>query len=161
MVWKSGTSARACGEARAASYWMRNSSSSDTRSPVTKGRSPRARRGLDHELVHVAPAPVLARLEAADDRMAGSMEVLRRMLVGRVVAAADATAGQAQPQMDPPRPGAQALLASLRRARLHRMELIQMCARFGRHGDSPVTRKTRSLARVTWRPSRHRPRTEL
>src|SRR5271154_6189100 len=51
--------------------------------------------------VHIAPAPVLARLEGLDDRVLGLMEVLGGMLVLGRVAAADVAADEALPQVDP------------------------------------------------------------
>src|SRR5665213_3115185 len=44
---------------------------------------------LPHRLVDVAPLPVLARLERADHGMLRRVKVFRRVLVLRVVAAAD------------------------------------------------------------------------
>ena len=37
---------------------------------------------IKHDLVNIAPAPVFARLERFDDRMAYRMKMLRRMFVG-------------------------------------------------------------------------------
>jgi hypothetical protein len=54
-----------------------------------------------NDLVYVAPAPGLARLERADERVAGLVRVGGRVPVGRVVAAADETALQADSQMKP------------------------------------------------------------
>src|SRR5207237_1632432 len=45
-----------------------------------------------HQLVHVAPAPVLARLYGADDRMLCLVVMSGRVAVGGVVAAADLAA---------------------------------------------------------------------
>jgi hypothetical protein len=53
------------------------------------------------DLVHVAPHPRLARLNRAHQRMMHSVEVFGRMFVLGRVAAADMTALQAEPQMDP------------------------------------------------------------
>src|SRR5436190_2707249 len=66
----------------------------------------------ERDLVDVAPAPVLARLGRADDRMGGLVEVRGRVPVRRVVAAADVPAGLAHAQMHPPAAGPQALLAA-------------------------------------------------
>src|SRR5882762_4800650 len=60
-----------------------------------------ALRQVEHDFVEVAPAPSLRRIVALDDGMAGGMEMFGRVLVGRVVAAADVAAGPADPQMQP------------------------------------------------------------
>src|SRR5687768_14366255 len=64
-------------------------------------------------LVHVAPAPVLAGLKRADERVRRGMEVFRRVPVFGRVAAADMAAGQTQPEVHPAIPGLQAILAAL------------------------------------------------
>src|SRR2546422_5195964 len=51
----------------------------------------RPRRGFDEQILHEAKAPVLARFEAAHDRVFRLMEVLRSVPIGRVIAAADVT----------------------------------------------------------------------
>jgi transcription elongation factor GreA len=66
----------------------------------------------EHRLVHVTPAPVLAGLGRANDRVAGRVVVRGRVLAGRAVAAADVSAALAHPQVDPAHPLLQALLAS-------------------------------------------------
>ena len=71
----------------------------------------RARGEAEHQLIRVTPAPVLARLGRADDRVPGRLVVGRRVFADRVVAAADVAAGLAHPQVDPPHPLRQALLA--------------------------------------------------
>ena len=70
-------------------------------------------RGSTDELVDVAPGPVLAGLEAADDGVAVTAGVRRRVLAARRVAAADVPAGQAQPQVHPGPAERQALLAAV------------------------------------------------
>src|SRR3954467_5534866 len=50
-------------------------------------------------MVHEAPTPVLTRFVGPHDRVVGVLVVLRRVLSRRGVAAADVTAGQAQPQL--------------------------------------------------------------
>src|SRR5215831_6510571 len=67
---------------------------------------------LERELVLVAPEPVLARLERADDRVPGRVVVRSRVLVGRVVAAADLAAGHAFAEVHPPAARAQTLRAA-------------------------------------------------
>jgi hypothetical protein len=82
---------------------------------------------FEHDLVHVAPAPVLTRFERADDRVARGVEVLRGVLVLRGVTAAHVPAGQAEPQVDPPVSHRQALLAAVR-AGCNVFDLIKMRA---------------------------------
>ena len=74
-------------------------------------------RQIEHHLVDVAPAPAFRRIVALDDRMAGGVEMLGRVLVRRIVAAADMAAGAAEPQMHPCA-ALQAFLAA-ERARRH------------------------------------------
>ena len=59
------------------------------------------RRRLEEQLVHVAPAPVLARFEAANDRVLLSVKVLGGVLARRVVATADVAAGEAEAEVHP------------------------------------------------------------
>src|SRR6476659_490685 len=106
--------------------------------------SRRLHRRLEEQLVHVAPAPVLAGLEAPHDGVAGRMEVLGGMSAWRVVATADVAALLTQPQVDPAAARGQTFLATsrglridvshlgeVRTARWHGLHLL--CARFGRH----------------------------
>jgi len=78
---------------------------------------------LDHHLVHVAPAPVLARLERPDDRVAGGVKVLGSVLVSRLVAATYIPAGQALAQVNPGIARLQALYTTLA-TRLHVLDLV-------------------------------------
>ena len=71
-----------------------------------------ARLQPEHQLVHEAPAPVLARLGRAQDRVAGGVMVRGRVLVRRVVAAADVPALVAHAQVQPARADGQAVLAA-------------------------------------------------
>ena len=66
----------------------------------------------ERDLVLVTPAPVLPRLERADDRVLQRPGVRRGMAVRRGVTAADVTAGETEAQMDPPAADAQAVLAT-------------------------------------------------
>jgi hypothetical protein len=91
---------------------------------------------LKHELIDVAPAPVLARLEGLDDRMVGAPEVSGGMTVLGGVAAAHVAAGQALAKVDPGVAHRQALFASGGAGR-HITDLIQVSA--GGHGVSPVS----------------------
>src|SRR5262249_47369907 len=79
---------------------------------------------VEHLPIDVAPAPVLAGLEAADDRMMRRVEVFCGVLVRRIVTAADVAAGQAEAQMNPVCADLQALLTAVGRARLVRIDLV-------------------------------------
>ena len=68
---------------------------------------------VDHQIVDIAVHPILAGLVRLDDRVLRAVEVLRRVLVGRRVAAADVSAGHAKPQVDPFLSGVQAFLAAV------------------------------------------------
>src|SRR4029077_809209 len=63
-------------------------------------------------LVQVTPAPLLAGLEGLHDRVLGLMEVFGGVLVLGRVTAANVTADQAFPQMDPGIAHLEALLAA-------------------------------------------------
>jgi hypothetical protein len=83
----------------------------------------------ERDLVEVAPAPVLAGLERADDRMRCGVMVGGCMAVGGLVAAADVTAGEADPRMEPLTAVAQTVLAAVDRGReLVHLDLIKMGA---------------------------------
>src|SRR5207248_6979592 len=87
---------------------------------------------VDHQVIDVAIRPVLRGLERLDDRMLRPVEMLRRVVIRRRVAAADVTAGHAKSQMHPFAARLQALLAS-RAAGLdgrapRRAELLQIVA---------------------------------
>src|SRR5262249_56875880 len=66
----------------------------------------------ERDLVHVAPAPVLAGLGGAGDRVRVLSRVPGRVPVRRRVAATDLPAGLAHPQMEPTVAGLQAFLAA-------------------------------------------------
>ena len=59
---------------------------------------------IQYDLVYVAPPPILTGLEGAHDGVAGAMEMLGGVLTGRLVAAADVAALQAQAKMNPGTP---------------------------------------------------------
>jgi hypothetical protein len=86
------------------------------------------RRGLDEELVLIAPSPILTGLEALDDGMVRRVIVLRGVLVRRVVTAADVTARETEPQMHPAAVDLQAFLATFGCPRLDVANLIEMGA---------------------------------
>jgi len=85
-------------------------------------------RRLDHQLVDEAPTPILAGLIALHDGMPRLVEMFRRMTSRRLVAAPDMTAEKTQAEMHPLPVRLEALLAALRRARMHMMNLVEMCA---------------------------------
>src|SRR5689334_2118654 len=99
---------------------MRRSTSGRRRRP-----SLGLRRRLEELLVDVAPAPILVRLEALHHGMLRRVEMLGRVLTGRLIAAADMAAKQAHPQMDPVAVRLQAFLATLRGTRGHGSNLIE------------------------------------
>src|SRR5205807_5634417 len=83
--------------------------------PHGRWRNPRVAGDLGDQhpdLVGVAPAPVLARLERVDQLVAARVVVGGRVPVRRVVAAADVAALQADAQVQPGVAGLQALLAA-------------------------------------------------
>src|SRR6266481_7807458 len=105
---------------------------------AARGLPGKAGQAVHDEIVEVAVRPLLVWLERPDGRMAGLVEVLRRVLVRRIVAAADVTASHAEPEVDPLVSRVEAFLAASA-ARLDRVaarsgQLLQMSAQF-RHGD--------------------------
>src|SRR6202034_2182121 len=89
---------------------------------------------LQHDLVHVAPAPVLARLDRAHDRMLRGVKVLGGGAVLGIVTAADVAAGAAQPQVHPAVTELETFLAAAA-ARLVGADEVQVMAACG-HGTS-------------------------
>ena len=87
----------------------------------------RGRLLFEGDLVDVAPFPMLTRLQGCDDRVMGLVEMLRRVLVLRRIAASDVTAGEAESKMDPGITCLQALLAPLA-ARYDLPDLVEMGA---------------------------------
>src|SRR3954452_18371818 len=86
--------------------------------------------GFHHEcdLVHVAPRPVLAGLQRADDRVLRFGRVLGGVSVGRGVAAGDVPACAAGAQVDPGAADAQAVLAAGELLGGIDLNLVEMCA---------------------------------
>ena len=72
---------------------------------------------LHLRLIHIAPPPSLARLHRAHDRVRRVVEMRRRVLVLRRVAARDVTADQALPQVNPGIARFHAVLANVSRHR--------------------------------------------
>jgi hypothetical protein len=80
----------------------------------------------DH-FVHVAPDPILPRLEGLNQWVLRSMEVLGRVLVRTRIATAYVPADQTFPELNPPVAALQAFLTALC-ARLYVFDLVQMRA---------------------------------
>src|SRR3954447_6736840 len=93
----------------------------------------------ERELVLVAPAPLFARLERADDRVRRLVVVRGRVPIRRVVATADVTARGADPQVEPLPAHPQAVFASRDRFRqLLHLDLIEVGT--ARHHTTPASR---------------------
>src|SRR5207253_959330 len=99
----------------------------------------------EEHVVDVAPAPVLARLERADDRMLGLVGVGGRVAVGGVVAAADVTAGEADAEVQPLAADAEAVLAAVHgRRQFAQPDLVEVGAELAHPTRSAVA------ARCSW-----------
>src|SRR5215469_14484498 len=96
--------------------------------PAAPARSP-------HQLVDVAPFPIFSGLERFHDRMTARLEVLRRMLVLRLIAAGDVSALQTFAKMQPRIACLQAILAAAR-ARFDVADHVEVRAL--RHGKPSV-----------------------
>src|ERR1700682_1366413 len=96
--------------------------------------------GVEHHLVDVAPAPVLARLKRSDDRVAGATEVSGSVLVRRAVAAAHMAAGHAESKMNPDGADLQAVFTTVGVGG-DGADLIEM----GTRGNHSVERTTRPI----------------
>ena len=93
-------------------------------------RHPAAHRpasGIELDLVHVAPTPILARLERPHDRVPGLTKMRGRVLVWGAVAAAHMPAGHAEPQVHPACADPEAILTPVRASRDF-VDLIEMFA---------------------------------
>src|ERR1700730_5264099 len=88
-----------------------------------------SRRDFHHQLIDVAPAPILARFDRRHDGVVRRMEVLSRVPILRVVTTTDMPAGPAEPQMDPAIAELEALFAPAT-TRLIGPHEIQMTALF-------------------------------
>lgn len=82
---------------------------------------------VDDHLVDIAPAPGIRRIIAFHHRMAGGVEMLGRMAVRGIVAAADMAADPADAQMHPAAARREAFLAAIG-ARADVGELVEMAA---------------------------------
>src|SRR4029077_19189880 len=142
-----------CGSRATGRSWASCSACSTSPTPASRSSPRRAERRLlraqlEHQLVHVAPAPGLTRLGRADDRVARLVVVGRRVLADRVVAAADVAAALAHPQVDPPHPLRQALLAAVDRiGKIHQLDRIEMCALS--HQPTKSSTQTTAASRAT------------
>jgi hypothetical protein len=74
-------------------------------------------RQIEQHFIDIAPTPPLRRIVALDHRVLGGVKMLGRVLVRRVVTAADVTAGAADPQMQPLAAAFEAFLAAERARR--------------------------------------------
>ena len=79
----------------------------------------RHRRGLDEQLVHVAPPPVFPGLQAPNNRVRTRVKMRRGVPALGIIAASDAAAGHAETKVNPGHPRLETFLASLRRSRLN------------------------------------------
>src|SRR5919201_5043315 len=85
---------------------------------------------LDELLVDVTPAPVFAGLETANHRVMRAVKVFRRVPIGRIVAASDVSAFEAESQMHPVAPHLEAFLAAVGSARLLGLNVSKMLTLF-------------------------------
>ena len=74
-----------------------------------------SRRGLDHDIIDVAPGPILARLEGPHQRVTDEARVRRGVPIRGRIAATDVAAREAEAQVHPRGADAEAVLATLRR----------------------------------------------
>src|SRR5260370_33440454 len=86
-------------------------------------------RQIEQDFIDKTPAPSFRRIVALDDRMLGGVEMLGRVPVGRIVAAADVAARAADPQMQPLAATLEAFLAA-ERARRHAANASDVGAAF-------------------------------
>lgn len=82
-------------------------------------------------MIHVAPGPLLAGFEGSDDRMSRLLEVCGGVTVGRAVTAADVTALEADPEVNPSVAALQAFLTTVDGfGQACDLDLTQVTARF-------------------------------
>jgi len=93
---------------------------------------------IELDLVHVAPTPILARLERPDDRVSGLTKMCGRVLVLGAVAAAHMPAGHAEAQVHPLVADLKAILTTVPASRDF-VDLIEMFA--GSHSKEQPTTK--------------------
>ena len=92
---------------------------------------------VDFHLIHIAPAPTLARLYRTHNRVLSRMKMLCRVPMKRRVAAPHMPTLQAHPQMHPVTVNLQTILATLRR-RLHLPYLVHVSTLHSDHLPSPL-----------------------
>jgi hypothetical protein len=81
--------------------------------------------GFKHDLVYIAPGPILARLNRPHEGVLGGVKMLGRVFVFGRIAAAHVAAAQAQAQMNPGIAHLEAFLASAG-VRLHVLNLVEV-----------------------------------
>jgi hypothetical protein len=87
-------------------------------------------RRLEHDLIDVAPDPVLSRLEGLNDWVVGRMEVLGGVLVLGRITTANVSTGETQAQVHPGITGFQTVLTAIG-ARCYLLYLIEMRTTLG------------------------------
>src|SRR6266852_5180360 len=107
-------------------------------------------RQIEQDFIDITPAPPLRRIVALDDRMLRGVKMPGGVLVGRVVTAADVTAGAADPQMQPLAAASEAFLAA-ERARRDAADAGDMRAAFCHSVSCPfvIARSAATIAVVT------------
>ena len=78
--------------------------------------------------VDVAPRPIFAGLKRSDDRMLCGVKMFGGMAIRRGVAAADMSAGQAKPEVDPGGPHLQTFLTAVRAGNDVVVNLVEVLA---------------------------------
>src|SRR6266700_2014078 len=111
-------------------------------------------RKIEQDFIDIAPAPAFRRIIALDDRMLGGVEVLGRVLVGGIVAAADMTAAAADPQMQPLATALEAFLAT-KRARRDIADAGDVDAAFCHPRPPALQRRFRGIAEKTVQRRHH------
>ena len=94
--------------------------------------------------MNIAPAPSLATLERCNQRMTGRVEMLQRMRVARILAAADMAAGETHAKLVPRRAKREAFLATVG-ARRYLSNLAHMFATLSQRYHIGVDGLTDSL----------------
>jgi hypothetical protein len=90
---------------------------------------------IEFQLIDITPTPVFSRLDGLHDRVLGSVEMFRGMLVLWGIAATDIPARHALPQMNPSVPHFDTLFANTIVWWLHIFDLIQVRALFHVHAS--------------------------
>ena len=80
--------------------------------------------------MHIAPRPLVTRLDRAHDRVVGIVEMLCGVLSGRRITTADVAAGHTLAQMYPPSSLFEAFLAGIRSARWWKIGLRKILEMF-------------------------------